>query len=230
MSGGGFNLSDYNTVPERMTEAHAKYPSGSFQSDIVELPAAFADKFIAVKARFFRTPDDPTPGEGLAWELVPGKTPYTKDSELQNAETSAWGRALIAAFAADAKKGIASQEEVRNRQEAPTRSRRGSRNPDPAEASPSESAGEPVSEPVDSPEALQASVMRAWVKNAKTSLVAAYRDDKELARKKYEEILRGLKLDPTMVPAYSHKDNLDQELDVALASIELESAGVTPPA
>jgi hypothetical protein len=32
-----------------------------------------------------------------------------------NAETSAWGRAIIAVLAADAKKGIASQQEVRNR-------------------------------------------------------------------------------------------------------------------
>lgn len=111
----GFDLSDYNTVPERMAEALAKYPDYRFQSEIVTLPEAFADKFIAVKGRFFRTADDPTPGEGLAWEPVPGKTSFTKDSELQNAETSAWGRAMIAAAAADAKKGIASREDVRNR-------------------------------------------------------------------------------------------------------------------
>jgi hypothetical protein len=34
---------------------------------------------------------------------------------LQNAETSAWGRAVMAALAADASKGVASAEEVRNR-------------------------------------------------------------------------------------------------------------------
>jgi hypothetical protein len=52
----------------------------------------------------------------LAWEVIPGKTPYTKDSEVQNAETSAWGRAIVAVGAATAKK-IASREEVRNRTE-----------------------------------------------------------------------------------------------------------------
>lgn len=111
------DLSDYNTVPERIAEAKALFPEGRFTSEVLTLPSPFADKFIAVKARFFRSPDDPQPGEGLAWEPVPGKTPYTKDSELMNAETSAWGRALIAALIADAKKGVASREEVRNRQD-----------------------------------------------------------------------------------------------------------------
>jgi hypothetical protein len=44
-----------------------------------------------------------------------GKTPYTRDSELQNAETSAIGRAIIMVGASDAKK-VASANEVRNRQ------------------------------------------------------------------------------------------------------------------
>lgn len=110
------DLSNYVTVDERIEQAKQAYPEGRFTSEIVSLPDAFAGQFVAVKAKFYRTADDPTPGEGLAWEPVPGKTPYTRDSELMNAETSAWGRALIAAFVADAKKGIASADEVRNRQ------------------------------------------------------------------------------------------------------------------
>jgi hypothetical protein len=43
---------------------------------------------------------------------MPGKTPYTKDSEIQNAETSAWGRAIVAVLAADTRKGVASRDEV----------------------------------------------------------------------------------------------------------------------
>lgn len=115
------DLSDYNTVPERIAEAKALYPEGRFTSDVVPLFGALADRFVAVKARFYRTYDDESPGEGLAWEPVPGLTPYTKNSELQNAETSAWGRALIGALIADAKKGIASHEEVRNRQDETVR-------------------------------------------------------------------------------------------------------------
>lgn len=114
--GNAPDLTDYNTVPERLTAAKAGYPDGRFRSRIVEVPAAFADKFLAVEATFYRTPDDPMPAIGLAWEPVPGTTPYTRNSELQNAETSAWGRALIAALVADASKGVASREEVRNRQ------------------------------------------------------------------------------------------------------------------
>jgi hypothetical protein len=51
----------------------------------------------------------------MAWEIFPGRTPYTRGSELQNAETSAWGRAIIAVGAADAKRGIASRQEVEAR-------------------------------------------------------------------------------------------------------------------
>jgi hypothetical protein len=111
------DLSDYNTVPERIAEAKAQYPEGRFTSEVVPLFGALADRFVAVKAKFYRHGDDTQPGEGLAWEPVPGLTPYTKNSELQNAETSAWGRALIACLIADAKKGIASREEVRNRRD-----------------------------------------------------------------------------------------------------------------
>lgn len=110
------DLSNYNTVAERIAEAKALYPEGRFVSELLRLPDSLADKFVAVRAMFYRTPDDPLPADGMAWEPVPGKTPYTRDSELMNAETSAWGRALIAALIADASKGVASQDEVRNRQ------------------------------------------------------------------------------------------------------------------
>lgn len=112
------DLSNYNTVPERLTEFKEKHPEGSLQAEILPLPDAFADSFIAVKAYAYRTPDDPRPGVGLAFEPMPGKTTYTKDSELQNAETSAWGRAIVAALAADTRKGIVTGEDIRNRTEA----------------------------------------------------------------------------------------------------------------
>jgi hypothetical protein len=67
-------------------------------------------------AAAYRSPDDKLPGVGWAYEPIPGPTNFTRDSELQNAETAAWGRAMVAALAVDTKKGIASSEEVRNRQ------------------------------------------------------------------------------------------------------------------
>lgn len=115
------DLSNYNTVAERIAEAKALFPEGRFVSELLRLPDSLADKFVAVRATFYRTPDDPVPADGMAWEPVPGKTPYTRDSELMNAETSAWGRALIAALIADASKGVASQDEVRNRQDETVR-------------------------------------------------------------------------------------------------------------
>ena len=107
-----FDLGDYIEVKDRIAAFRDLYPDGRLTSDIV--PTGH-EGFVAVKAYAYRTPDDPMPGTGLAWEPVPGKTPYTKDSELQNAETSAWGRALIGALIADASGGVASANEVRNR-------------------------------------------------------------------------------------------------------------------
>lgn len=113
-------MNDYVDVASRLVEFRTKHPEGSLQpadlSKPFEVVTIGQDVFIAVTAAAYRTADDPRPGVGMAYERFPGKTPYTRDSELQNAETSAWGRAIMAALAADARKGIASQEEVRNRQ------------------------------------------------------------------------------------------------------------------
>lgn len=110
----------YNTVPERIIEFREKYPEGTLRPADPSEPFRMIDVdgkvFLAYIAAAYRTPDDPAPGIGCAWEPVPGLTNFTRNSELQNAETSAWGRAIIAVGAADAKKGIASHEDVQNRQ------------------------------------------------------------------------------------------------------------------
>lgn len=113
-------LSDYVDVPERIAEFRNKHPEGTLQPADPSKPYAvvtIGDRtYVVVVAAAYRTPDDVRPGIGMAYEQWPGRTPYTKDSELQNAETSAWGRAIVAALAADTKRSIASKEEVRNRQ------------------------------------------------------------------------------------------------------------------
>jgi hypothetical protein len=122
-------LDDYVDVAARIQEFRAKHPNGHLaplnpaepwshvqmqgfdkNGDVVQ------QTFVVVVAAAYREPGDTCPGVGMAWEVFPGRTPYTRGSELMNAETSAWGRAIIALGAADAKRGIASQEEVRNRQ------------------------------------------------------------------------------------------------------------------
>lgn len=111
--------SDYIDVATRIGEFRKKYPDGSLQVLDPHTPYRMLEidgaTFVVVVAAAYRNPDDPRPGIGMAQEQIPGRTPYTKGSELQNAETSAWGRAIVAALAADTKKGVASADEVRNR-------------------------------------------------------------------------------------------------------------------
>lgn len=117
MAANNFAL-DYIDVATRIVEFRSKHPEGSLQQISLEFREVNGSWWVIYTAAAYRTPDDQRPGHGTAWEPVPGKTNFTRDSELQNAETAAWGRAIVAALAADTKKGIASAEEVRNRREA----------------------------------------------------------------------------------------------------------------
>lgn len=112
--------SGYNEVATRLVEARKKHPEGILRPLDPAQPykiETIGDKtFIVYCAAFYRTPEDQMPGIGVAWEPFPGTTPYTRNSELMNAETSAWGRALVAGFAADTKKGIATSLDVRTRE------------------------------------------------------------------------------------------------------------------
>jgi hypothetical protein len=112
----------YKQVPERIKDFKERYPEGSLQPldkkhpyKIETMPGG--QVFVVYVAAAYRSPRDKKPGIGSAWEIYPGKTPYTKESELQNAETSAWGRAIVAALASESK-AVASAEDVRNRQAA----------------------------------------------------------------------------------------------------------------
>jgi hypothetical protein len=114
---------DYKDVATRLSEIRVIYPELSLQQVRCELIDQGGQLGWLYVAAAFRTPDDTRPGMGTAFEPVPGKTPYTKDSELMVAETSAWGRALVA-IGADTKNGVASADEVKARtkpQETATR-------------------------------------------------------------------------------------------------------------
>jgi len=108
-------MADYVDVAERIRTFREKHPDGSLQPLDLAKPyeiITIGDKtFVVYVAAAYRTPDDTRPGIGTAWETFPGLTPYTKGSEIQNAESSAWGRAIVASLAADTKK-IASRDEV----------------------------------------------------------------------------------------------------------------------
>lgn len=109
---------DYVDVAERVREFRTKHPEGSLQQHDVQFIDFAGKSWVVFTAAAYRSPEDPRPGMGTAWEPVPGRTPFTRDSELQNAETAAWGRAIVAVLAADTKR-IASANEVRNRQAPP---------------------------------------------------------------------------------------------------------------
>jgi hypothetical protein len=117
----GFNLDpSYIDVATRIVEFRTKHPEGSLQPADPARPFTVetidGKQAFVVVAAAYRSPDDQRPGIGMAYESVPGSTSFTRGSELQNAETAAWGRAIVAALAADTKTGVASSEEVRNRQ------------------------------------------------------------------------------------------------------------------
>ena len=108
---GGFNMDDYVGVNERILAFKEKYPEGVLQSEILTL----TDKLVVVKGHAYKTPDDSRPGIGHSSLAIPGATPYTRGSELENAETSAWGRAL-AALGFEVKRSVASRNEVESKQ------------------------------------------------------------------------------------------------------------------
>lgn len=123
-------LDGYKEVPDRIVEFIAKYPTGSLtrvgEPSIIRMTVPQFDQdgekigdvertYIQYTAAAFRHPDDPAPGMGTVWEPFPGMTPYTRDSEIMNAETSAWGRALVAIGILSKGEKIASKQEVMGR-------------------------------------------------------------------------------------------------------------------
>ena len=101
---------DYIEVNERIIAFYAKYPEGSLQAEIHTL----TDSLVVMKATAYRTPDDPRPGVGWSSLQIPGVTNFTRGSEIENCETSAWGRA-IASLGFEVKRGIASRQEIENK-------------------------------------------------------------------------------------------------------------------
>lgn len=102
-----FNLSDYETVEERLTKFWKEHPDGRIETELLE---ANQNRFI-VLARIFRTEVDAKYWtSGLAEETVAAKG-VNQTSALENCETSAIGRALAnAGYATKGKR--ASREEM----------------------------------------------------------------------------------------------------------------------
>ena len=101
-----FNLEDYETVEERLEKFWKEYPDGRIESELLE---ASANRFI-VLARIYRTEADQRYWtSGLAFEVISDRG-VNATSALENAETSAIGRALAnAGFATKGKRASRSE-------------------------------------------------------------------------------------------------------------------------
>jgi len=88
-----FNLDDYETVEERLIKFWKEHPDGRIFTELID---AENQRFI-VKALIYRTEVDAHPWcTGLAEETISGRG-VNATSALENAETSAIGRALAGA-------------------------------------------------------------------------------------------------------------------------------------
>lgn len=109
----GKRLDGYVEVKDRIAMFYAAHPEGRLVTTEVRATSEpDGTPRVWVEAAAYRSPDDPHPGRGWSWMVLPGSTPYTRGSELENTETSAWGRA-IGSLGIGIDRGIASAQEVR---------------------------------------------------------------------------------------------------------------------
>lgn len=108
-----FDISNYTTVNERIITFYDRYPKGIISTHPGKIVEIGSSIFISVIAEVYTAPDSAAI-TAEAWEPFPGKTPYTRDSELMNCASSAIGRALMQLSIGIDKAG-ASREEVEAR-------------------------------------------------------------------------------------------------------------------
>lgn len=112
------NLDNYVDVPTRLSLALQTYRDLRVTESLPTIVQVGDAQFVQVTCTVWRTPDDPIPCQASAWEPIPGRSAFTKDSEMMNASTSALGRALGLmglGINSGAKLSMSSKEEVRNR-------------------------------------------------------------------------------------------------------------------
>lgn len=114
-----FELGDYVEVKDRIAILYELYPNARLVTEEVTLTnEPDGVPRVMVRAAAYRSESDEHPGIGHSWLTLPGKTPYTAGSEVENAETSAWGRA-IASLGILIDRSIASAQEVGNKASRP---------------------------------------------------------------------------------------------------------------
>lgn len=118
-------LDNYIDVPSRLRAALKDHPDLRIIEQTPEVITIGDRIYLQLTVTVYRSPDDPLPTTATAWEPWPGKTSFTRDSEMMNASTSALGRAL-GFMGYGLTTSLASRDEVAHRQpeEAPQKPRR----------------------------------------------------------------------------------------------------------
>jgi hypothetical protein len=107
-----FDISEYVDVRHRLELALLEHPDLRVIEDSPVLVTVGERTYIQCAVTVYRSHDDTTPGRAYCWEVWPGRTPFTKDSEQMNGATSALGRCL-GYMGFGIKSGLASADEVR---------------------------------------------------------------------------------------------------------------------
>jgi len=111
-----FNLDNYVDVPTRLRMALEKFPDLRVQESQPIFREVEGKLYLEMHVTLWRDKDDPLPMIAYCWEPFPGRTPYTRDSEMMNLSTSLLGRVLgMLGMGIDHK--MASKQEVLARQE-----------------------------------------------------------------------------------------------------------------
>lgn len=109
------NLDNYVDVPTRLKLAIERWPELRVQERGYHVRTLGDQTVLICEVIVYREPGDPIPSIATASEPLPGKTSFTRDSELMVGMTSALGRAL-GYMGIGITGSIASKNEVQNRQ------------------------------------------------------------------------------------------------------------------
>jgi hypothetical protein len=110
-----FDLGDYVQVKDRVAALFELYGKARIETTYELTSEPDGKPKVIARAIVWTSPDDPHPSTGTSWLYLPGSTPYTKGSEIENAETSAVGRA-IGFLGILTEKSIATSNEIAGKQ------------------------------------------------------------------------------------------------------------------